>query len=75
MTMLALIEVPELFVETVLGLESDRNDGKRLSLTTSVQDKLGSCSVSVVPGGFDQKASGMDVPRLGDGSSALPFAG
>jgi hypothetical protein len=53
MTMFSLIEVPKLFMKTVLGFESDGDNVRGLSLTTSIQDQFGSGSVSVVPGSFD----------------------
>lgn len=73
--MLTLIESPELLVETVLGFDSDSDDGRGLPLSASFEDKLGADSVSVVPGGFDQETSGMDVTGFGDGSSSFFLTG
>jgi hypothetical protein len=75
MTMFSLVEAPRLFVETVLGLESDGDNGRGLSLTPSVQDELGGCSMPVVPSGFGQEMPGMVVPGLGNWSPLLFVAG
>jgi hypothetical protein len=53
MPMLTLIEVPKLFMETVLGFKSDSDNGRGLTLTTTIQDQVRSRSVSVVPGSFN----------------------
>jgi hypothetical protein len=50
-SMFALVEVPELFVESVLSFDGD--NGWRLTLATSVEDEVSSGAMSVVPGSFD----------------------
>lgn len=72
--MLALIESPELFVESVLGFESNSNDGWVLSLSPSVQDEICAGAVSIIPGSFHQESSGVDVASFGDWSTSLPVA-
>jgi hypothetical protein len=71
MTVFALVKSPELLVETMLGFHGDGDDGRGLTLAASFQDQVGATSVTVIPGGFDQQSSGMDIPGFGDG--ALSF--
>jgi hypothetical protein len=75
MTMLTLIKANELSVKPVLCLESDRDDGRGLTLTSSVENEFGSSAVTVVPGSFDQEASGVSVAGLGDGTPAFNVPG
>lgn len=74
-TVLFLIESPELFVEPVLGLKRDGDDVGRLTLATSVQDEIGARAVAIVPGGFHQKSSGVGVAGFGDGTPAISLSG
>jgi hypothetical protein len=73
MTVLTLIESPELVNETMLGLDGDRDDLGGLSLTAALEDEVGIGVVAIVPGGLDEDAAGVSVSGLGDGSSSLPF--
>ena len=74
MTMLALVKAYKLSVKSVLCLERNRDNGRWLSLTSSVQDKFGGSAMAVVPGSFDQKASGVRVTGFGNRASALDIA-
>jgi hypothetical protein len=74
MTVFTLIKANELSVKSVLSLESDRDDGLGLTLTTPIQDKFSRGAVAVVPGGFDEKASGVSVTGLGNRSPAFYVA-
>jgi len=71
MAMFSLIEPPELFIEAVLGFHGDGNDCRWLSLTASLQYQIGSTTVAVVPGGFDQESPGVYVTGFGNRSSPL----
>ena len=73
--MFLVIEAPELFVETVLGLQGNGDDLGRLSLAATLEDQVGSCAVVVVPGGLDQEASYMDIAGLGDRFPLFPASG
>ena len=65
----ALIEVPGLFGETMLGFENNCDNSRRLSLASSVHNQVGCGSMSVVPGRFEQETSDVHVASLGDGSA------
>jgi hypothetical protein len=71
MTTFPMIKMPELFVEPALSFESNGDDLRRLSLSTSVQDEIGTSTVTVIPGGFDEESSSVDVACLGDGSATF----
>jgi len=70
----ALVESPELLIETVLSFHGDGDDGWGLTLTTSFQDEIDTTSVTVIPGCFDHQSSGMDVTGFGDWAFALGMA-
>jgi hypothetical protein len=71
MSMFALVKANEFSVKPVLCLESDRDDGRGLTLTSSVENEFGGNAVSVVPGGLYQKTSGVSVAGFGNRSSAF----
>jgi hypothetical protein len=71
----ALIQMPELFVEPVLGFQGNGNDRRRLSLTSSVQDEISPCTMAIVPGGFDQETPDMNVASFGNGATVFFIAG
>ena len=75
MPVFTLVESPELLVETMLGFQGNSDNGRGLPLATSFQDQIGTTSVTVVPGGFDQESSGVNVAGLGDGTSSLAISG
>ena len=75
MTVLALIEVMELLVEPMLGLEGDGDDVGRLSLPSSVEDEFSTGVMAVVPGGLNEQATDVDVAGLGDGSTVFFVTG
>ena len=75
MSMFALVEPMELFVESVLSFECNGDNLRRLSLSPSVQDQIRSGSVTVIPGSLNEETAGMDVAGFGDGSTAFSFTG
>jgi hypothetical protein len=75
MTVFTLIKANKFSVKSVLSLESDRDDGRGLTLTSSVENEFGSSTVTVVPGSFDQESPGVRVAGLGDGTTAFNVAG
>ena len=75
MTMFALIQATELFVESVLGFECDGNNSRGLTLTPTVEDQLGVSPMPVVPSRLDEKSSCVHVAGYGDGSPAFLLAG
>ena len=56
MTMFAMIEPPELFVESVLGFDGDGDDGGGLTLTASVENEICTAAMAVVPCGLCEDA-------------------
>ena len=66
-----MVETPELLVKPMLGFEGDGDDLWWLTLTATVQDEVGPGAMVVVPGGFDEQTTDMDVAGLGDGSPAF----
>ena len=74
-TVFALVEVPEFFVETILGFEGNGDDIRWLSLAASVEDQVRASPVSVVPGGLEEKASDVDITSFGDTTTILFGAG
>ena len=74
-TMLALVKAHELSVQSMLGLEGNGDDGRRLPLTSSLQNELGGSAVAVVPGGLNQESPGVSVAGLGDGTTVFYVAG
>jgi hypothetical protein len=71
MTMFALINPEELIDEAELSLLGNGDDLGWLPLTTAFEDKGRSVVVTVVPCGFDQQASDVDVAGFGDGATLL----
>ena len=74
MSMFAMIESPELFVESVLGLDRNGDDIGGLALSSTIQDEIGATLMAIVPGGLCEDASAVRVAGLGDGTSSLPLA-
>jgi hypothetical protein len=66
--MFALIEVPELFVESVLSFECNGNDVGGLPLATAVEDEVSRSLMSIVPGSLNQETPDVAVTRFGDRS-------
>lgn len=58
-------------MESVLSFERNGDDGGRLSLTSSVENKFSSGFVTIVPSGLDEEPSGMDIAGLGDGPTVF----
>ena len=71
MAMFALIESPELVNESVLGFHGDGDDLWRLTLPAAFEDEVGTGVVTIIPGGLDEDAPGVDVTGFGNGSSSL----
>jgi hypothetical protein len=70
-----LVEVPELFVETVLGFEGNGDNSRWLTLSAPVEDEVSASSMAVVPGSFDQESSDVGVTGFGNGSPMFFIAG
>jgi hypothetical protein len=75
MSMLFVVESPELFVEPVLCLDGDGHDVGRLSLASALENEIGTTAVAVVPGSLDKDAPAVGVARLSNGSPSFPLAG
>jgi hypothetical protein len=75
MSVFTLIKAHELSVKSVLGLESDRDNGRRLSLAAAIKNEFGGGTVAVVPGGLDQESPGVSVAGLGDGTASFNVTG
>lgn len=73
--MLALVKAYKLSVKPVLSLESDRDDGRGLTLASSIENEFGSGAVAVIPGSLNKKSPGVRVAGLGDRTTALYIAG
>jgi hypothetical protein len=71
MTMLLVIQAPELFVETVLGLDGNGDDIGRLPLTSSSENEICTTAVAVVPSGLDEDATAVGIARFGNGTAPL----
>ena len=74
MAMLSFVESPELFVESVLGFESNGDNFGRLPLTAPPEDQVRAATMAIVPGSLDKEPSGVDVTGLGDGPASLMLA-
>ncbi len=71
-TMFALVQTHELFIQTVLSIESDGNNGRRLTLPMPVQDKLRSSTIMIIPSGLHQRSGDIIMhDGLTDSSSHL----
>ncbi len=75
MTVFTLVEMPELFVETMLSFEGNSHDGRWLTLTPTVNDEVSTSPMSVVPGGLDQETTDVDVAGFSDRTPILLVAG
>jgi hypothetical protein len=61
MTMFAMVETPELFIESVLGFHCDGNNFRRLALTAPIENKIGTTAMAIVPGGFDKNTTAVGL--------------
>jgi hypothetical protein len=59
----------------MLGFHGDGDDDRGLTLAASRQYQIGTTSVTVIPGGFDEQASGMDISGFCDRSLSFSVTG
>ena len=71
---LLVAQVIEPSRETMLSLQCDGHHLGRLSLSAPVEDEICAGVMTVVPGCFDEDASGVNVTGLGDGTPSLAIS-
>ncbi len=70
-----MIKAPELLGESVLSLESNGNDLRRLALTSAVEDQISAGAMAVVPSSLDEDTAGMGIARLGNRATTFSVTG
>ena len=68
-------ESVELLGESVLRLHGDRDDVRRLPLSSPVQDQVRASSMSMIPAGFHQDSSDVSVAGLRDWPASFDVSG
>src|SRR5207247_9089808 len=60
------IQAPPDAVQALLGVPSDRDDGRGLAVLAALESLAACWRLAVVPRGFDEQAPGVARPGLGD---------